>query len=63
MNLAAERKMELLNGFLESFSKHYQLKNMREHAQEVALNEKLAIRKVANLQNQSLERENSPSAV
>ena len=63
MNLKAERKMELLSGFLESFSKHYALKNVREHAREVSLNEKLATRNVASLQNQTLEAENSPSAI
>ena len=53
MNLAAEKKMELLSDFLESFSKHYALKNVREHAREVSLNEKLATRNVAHLQNQT----------
>ena len=63
MNLAAERKMELLSGFLESFSKHYTLKNVREHAREVSLNEKLATKNVANLQKQTLEPQNSTAAI
>ena len=57
MNLAAEKKIELLSEFLESFSKHYALKNVREHAREVSLNEKLAKRNIAHLQNQTTDSE------
>ncbi len=32
MNLAAEKKMELVSGFLADFEQHYTLKNVRAHA-------------------------------
>ena len=44
MNLAAEKKMELLNGFLESFSRHYTLKNVGAHAREIAAERNLKTR-------------------
>lgn len=34
MNLAAEKKMELLDKFLSDFQKHYELKNVYDHAQD-----------------------------
>ncbi len=45
MNLPAEKKMELLGGFLESFLKHYTLKNVGDHAREIAADGNLKIRK------------------
>lgn len=35
MNLAAEKKMELVSEFLADFEKYYELKNMREHADSI----------------------------
>jgi hypothetical protein len=34
MNMAAEKKMELVGEFLADFSKFYKLKNVRTHALE-----------------------------
>lgn len=48
MNLSAGKKMELLHGFLESFSKHYTLKNVGEHAREIAADRNLKIRKTGD---------------
>jgi len=49
MNLAAEKKMELVGGFLADFQKHYELVCVREHAQHSIKNSKLKIKKVGNL--------------
>lgn len=57
MNLAAGKKMELLSGFLESFSKHYSLVSVRDHAAEISSNAKLATREAARLKNQTPEPE------
>lgn len=35
MNLAAERKLELIGKFLEDFQKHYTLVNVRSHSEEL----------------------------
>lgn len=48
MNLPSEKKMELLGEFLDSFSKHYNLKNVGDHAREIAAGRNLKIRKNEN---------------
>jgi hypothetical protein len=52
MNVAAERKMELVSQFLQNLSKYYTLVSMREHANQIIQNQHLTIKAVSN-SNQS----------
>ncbi|MCD9188707.1 MAG: polysaccharide deacetylase family protein [Pyrinomonadaceae bacterium] len=49
MNLAAEKKMELISGFLADFQKYYELQNVRAHARYSIKNSKLKIKKIGDL--------------
>lgn len=49
MNLAAEKKMELVSSFLADFQKYYELQNVRTHARYSIKNSKLKIKKIGDL--------------
>jgi hypothetical protein len=61
MNLPAERKTELINGFLDDFQKHYTLVNVREHARTTQ-HQKLPVKTVSNLPS-GIEYRKDPQSV
>ena len=54
MNLPAERKMELISGFLTDFQKHYTLVDVREHASK-AREDNLAVKTISNFKSEMSE--------
>lgn len=52
MNLPAEKKMRLIGAFLADFQKHYELKNVREHARK-ARSEDLPVKTVSNSETET----------
>jgi hypothetical protein len=46
MNLAAEKKMELVSGFLADFGRYYELVNVRAHADFIRSRESLPTKNV-----------------
>lgn len=55
MNLAAEKKMELVSGFLADFRKYFNLVNVREHA-ENANKQNPAVKTISNFKSEISEK-------